>query len=123
MKSLKEFKEEVANVSAGGNIAGLPPDTPPGSKKKKKNDDCMVRREVFAGMDVFEVTQDTFLRCREAKGRYDRYVKHVGEDEVGQAIRVFGLKNPGKAIILKDGKYGNMTFLRYGKNSAVRRSS
>ena len=120
MKTFKELQE--TNVAAGGNIAGLPPDTPPGKKKKRK-DDCMVRREVFAGMDVFEVNQDVFLRCREAKGRYDRYIQHVGEDAVGQAIREFGLNHHTKAIILKDSKYGNMTFLRYGKNSSVRRSS
>jgi hypothetical protein len=122
MKSFKKLVE--TNSAAGGNIAGLPPDTPPGpKKKKKKGDDCMIRREVFAGMDVFEVNQDVFLRCREAKGRYDRYIQHVGEDAIGQAIREFGLKHHSKAIILKDSKYGNMTFLRYGKNSAVRRSS
>ena len=73
-------------------------------------------------MDVFEVNQVAFLRCREAKGSYDRYVKHVGDNDTGQAIREFGLTNPGRAIILKDEKHGNMTFLRYGKNAAIGRS-
>tara|TARA_Y100000590_G_scaffold47123_1_gene49924 strand:+ start:359 stop:721 length:363 start_codon:yes stop_codon:yes gene_type:complete len=120
MKDFRKLRE--TNQAGAGNIAALPPDTP-AVKKKKKKEDCMVRREVFAGMDVFEVSQDTFLRCKDAKGRYDRYIQHVGEDAVGQAIREFGLKHHAKAIILKDNKYGNMTFLRYGKNSAVRRNS
>ena len=120
---MKDFKDirETTNVAFGGNIAGLPPDTVPGPRKKKKKG-CMVRRETFAGMDVFEVNQDIFFRCKDAKGKYDRYLKHVGDDEIGQAIREFGLKNPGKAIILKDDRYGNTTFLRYGKKAAIGRS-
>ena len=114
MKSFRELKEEVletTNAAGAGIVAGLPPDSPPGPRKKKYH--C--RREMFAGMDVFEVNQDTFLRCREAKGRYDRYVKHVGDDEVGQGIREYGLKNPGKGIIIKDSKHGTMMVLRNGK--------
>ena len=39
MKDFRELNEEVSettNAAGAGNIAGLPPDSPPGPRKKKK---------------------------------------------------------------------------------------
>ena len=109
-KTKNEESSAPSNTSSGGSIAGLPPDEPVVKKKKKK-----AKRSIFAGCDVFDVSSDVYMKCKGAKGRYERYVKFVGEDSVGQEIREFGRSSPGKPIILRDSKYKTMTFLRYGK--------
>ena len=39
----------------------------------------------------------------------------MGNDEIGQEIREYGLKNPGKPIVIQDCNTGFMCYLRYGK--------
>ena len=102
--------ESEAPLTTVGHVGGGMVGEPPGPRKKKKK-----KCEVFAGYNVYEVTSDVFMKCKGEKGRYDRYVKHVGDDEVGQGIREYGLKNPGRGIIIKDSKYGSMMVLRKGK--------
>ena len=103
-----ESEAPLSTVShVGGGMVGEPPG-PRILKKKKKQD-------IFAGYNVYEVSSDVFMKCKGEKGRYDRYVKHVGDDEVGRGIREYGLKNPGRGIIIKDSRYGNMMVLRNGK--------
>ena len=101
VEQLKEVETTVGSV--GGGMVGEPPGP---SKKKKKTQD------IFAGDAVFEVSNEVFCACKGEKPRYERYAKHVGNDEVGEAIRQYGLKNPGKAIIIKDATYGTMMYLR-----------
>lgn len=71
-----------------------------------------VRRSTFAGMDVFECDGDVFERCRMGKTKYHRWDKYVGDDETGQMIREFGLKNPGKPIIVQHKGTGAMIYVR-----------
>ena len=94
--------------SVGGGMIGEPPGPTKRKKRKKKY-------EVFAGSNVFEVSSDVFMKCKGEKGRYDRYVKHVGNDRVGEGIRSYGRENPGKGIIIKDSVRGTMMILRRGK--------
>ena len=107
MESIKIESEAPPTTvgSVGGGMVG----EPPGPKKKKK------KREIFAGDNVFEVSSDVFMKCKGEKGRYDRYVRSVGNDPVGLEIREYGLKNPGKGIVIKDSKYGTMMTLRKRK--------
>ena len=49
--------------------------------------------------------------------KFDRYKKYVGEDEVGEYIRMFARKNPKKPIILMDTSTGCMQFLEHGFKS------
>ena len=106
---MKDLEEDVAaNSVGGGHIAGLgigPQGEPPG----------MLRRKKFAGNEVFTIDAERFNRCRMGKCRYHRYESYVGDDETGQQIREYGIKNPGKAIVVEDEKTGAMMFLRYGK--------
>lgn len=102
VEQLKEVETTVGSV--GGGMVG----DPPGPMKKKK-------KEIFAGDAVFEVSSDVFCACKGEKGRYDRYAKLVGNDEIGETIRQYGLKNPGQAIIIKDSTYGTMMYLRRKK--------
>ena len=103
-----ESEAPLSTVShVGGGMVGEPPG-PRILKKKKKQD-------IFAGYNVYEVSSEVFMKCKGEKGSYDRYVMHVGDDEAGQGIREYGLKNPGRGIIIKDSRYGNMLVLRNGK--------
>ena len=111
VESIKDFEESEAPSTTVGSVGGGMVGEPPGSPKKKKKRKC----EVFAGSNVYEVSSEVFMKCKGEKPRYDRYVKHVGDDECGQEIREYGLKNPKKGIIIKDSKYGTMMYLRRSK--------
>jgi hypothetical protein len=122
--------EEIANSVGGGGIAGL--DTGLTAKKKKDDTDKAkklrkqylkgagiteeVQRSTFAGKDVFIVDSDTFHNCRMGKKKYGRYETYVGDGEVGQTIREYGLKYPRRPIILQNGDSGPMLYLKYGRS-------
>lgn len=98
--------EEIANVAGGSNIAGFD-----GNHQPKKK--VVMRR--FANNDVFVVDTKRYLKSRFGKKKYRRYDECVGDDEVGCAIREYGLKYPNRPIIIEDETTGAMLFLRYGK--------
>ena len=122
----KEKNEEIANSVGGGGVAGL--DIGLTYKKKKEDEkkakdlkkkmkiDEEVRMSTFAGKQVFVVDSDTYHQCRLGKKKYARYEKYVGKDNVGLAIREYGLKHPKRPIILQNGENGPMLFLRYGRS-------
>lgn len=109
---MKDIEEDVAaNSVGGGNIAGLgigPQGEPPG----------MLRRKKFAGNEVFTIDSDHFNRCRMGKYRYHKYESYVGDNDAGKQIREYGVRNPGKAIVVEDEKTGAMMFLRYGRKQS-----
>ena len=113
VESLKDVEESDAPISTVGSVGGGMVGEPPGPRMlgKKKKKKC----EVFAGSNVYEVSSEVFMRCKGEKPKYARYVKHVGDDDNGQEIREYGLKNPRKGIIIKDSKYGTMMYLRRRK--------
>jgi len=117
--------EEIANSVGGGGIAGL--DIGLTAKKKKEDTDKAkalrkkmvgeeVQRTTFAGKDVFIVDSETYYNCRLGKKKYGRYEKYVGDGEVGQTIREYGLKYPRRPIILQNGDGGPMLYLKYGRS-------
>ena len=71
--------------------------------------------EHFAGHRVFKIDDEAFHKSRLGKTRYARYRTYVGEDDVGQKVREYGRKNPGKGIILKNSRNGAMLFLKRKK--------
>ena len=118
--------EEIANSVGGGGVAGL--DIGLTYKKKKEDEkkakvlkkkmkiDEEVRMSTFAGKQVFVVDSDTYHQCRLGKKKYARYEKYVGKNNVGLAIREYGLKFPKRPIILQNGENGPMLYLRYGRS-------
>lgn len=109
MKTFKSFNEDVGNSVTG--IAGAAPgDEPPG----KKGQFDIVRRK-FAGVEVFEVTNDIYHKCLWGKTKHSRYNKYVGDDSVGQAIREYGRTNPKSSIILKNSQTGSMIYFKKDK--------
>ena len=85
-------------------------------KKKKEELDESVQMSTFAGKQVFVVDSDTYHQCRLGKKQYARYEKYVGKNNVGLAIREYGLKFPKRPIILQNGENGPMLYLRYGRS-------
>ena len=134
MKDFTEFQEdtkkkkdeEIANSVGGGGVAGL--DIGLTHKKKKEDEkkaktlkkkmkiDEEVKMSTFAGKQVFVVDSDTYHQCRLGKKQYARYEKYVGKNNVGLAIREYGLKFPKRPIILQNGENGPMLYLRYGRS-------
>ena len=112
--------EEMGNVAPtapdSGGIQYQAPVLGQKKKKKKQTIDEAVQRTTFAGKDVFIVDSETYYNCRLGKKKYGRYEKYVGNGEVGQTIREYGLKYPRRPIILQNGESGPMLFLKYGRS-------
>jgi len=124
-EEVKMDESEIATSIGSGGTAGLDI----GLTYKKKKEDVKkakalrkqmvgeeVQRTTFAGKDVFIVDSDTYYNCRLGKKKYGRYEKYVGDGEVGQTIREYGLKYPRRPIILQNGESGPMLFLKYGRS-------
>ncbi len=103
----KKTNEEAPTNNAGSGNVNLEPH----AKKKKKK----YKPEEFGGHIVFVVSSQRFWDSRLGKSRYARYEKYVGNDEIGEAIRVYGRANPKSPIILKNSDNGAMLYLKYGK--------
>lgn len=101
-------EEAPANSVAGGNV-NLDP-----FKKKKKRINAKVEYEDFGGARVYVVSSDRWHASRLGKGRYSRYEKYVGNDKLGETIRLYGRTNPKSPIILKNEDNGAMLYLKYG---------
>ena len=123
MKDFTEFQEESkkqknedapVNSVAGGGV-NLDPHIKKKKKKKEELDES-VQMSTFAGKQVFVVDSDTYHQCRLGKKQYARYEKYVGKNNVGLAIREYGLKFPKRPIILQNGENGPMLYLRYGRS-------
>ena len=99
-------EEAPANSVAGGNVDLSP------HKKKRKN--AKVNYEDFGGARVYVVSSDRWHASRLGKGRYSRYEKYVGNDKLGETIRLYGRTNPKSPIILKNEDNGAMLYLKYG---------
>jgi hypothetical protein len=117
-KTYKQFTEEMAANSMGGggfgvgqaaqdgspNLAGF--DVPFGKIKRRKQ-----RRESFAGCPVFTLSNDDYAKCMHGRMRYERWNKKLNmEDIENQEIRTYAHRNPGKPIIVKDERYGTMSY-------------
>ena len=106
---LTEGKKKTEEEAPANNIGSGNVNIDPHLKKKKK-----VKTEEFSGNKVFVVSAQRFHDSRLGKSRYARYEKYVGNDEVGEAIRLYGRSNPKLPIILKNSENGAMLYLKYG---------
>ena len=97
-------EETPITVSGGIAMRDMPLGKPPKGLVMKK----------FAGIDVFAVDPNIYMKSRFGKKKFDRYKKYVGEDEVGNYILLFARKNPKTPIIVMDSSSGCMQFLRHG---------
>ena len=106
LRKITTALNEDTPTTVSGNVAmrDMPLGKPPKGLVMKK----------FAGIDVFAVDPNIYMKSRFGKKKFDRYKKYVGEDEVGNYIRLFARKNPKTPIIVMDSSSGCMQFLRHG---------
>lgn len=108
----KEFDvlaEEIANSIGGGAIdntvvAVKPKDQPKTSK--------------FGKCRVYHVSEDTFCAHKRTKGRYERFMKHIGPGPVHDDIRDYARKNPSESIMIHSEKLGAYAVLKLGSKGA-----
>lgn len=106
MKKFKSLYEDISNSVNG--IAGVRPgDEPPGTPRQST-----ILRRKFAGVEIFEVSNDIYYKCLWGKKKHSRYARYVGEDDIGKAIREYGRKNPKASIILKNANTGGMIYFK-----------
>tara|TARA_Y100000034_G_C6905737_1_gene420200 strand:+ start:4886 stop:5272 length:387 start_codon:yes stop_codon:yes gene_type:complete len=92
--------------SDSGNLAGYDPILGGIRRKKRKI------KEMFAGCPVFTVASEDYTKCMHGRIKYERWNKKLNMEEINnQEIRSYAHKNPGKAVIIKDGTYGTMSYL------------
>ena len=109
LRKVTDALDEETPTTVSGNVAmrDMKLGKPPKGLVMKK----------FGGVDVFAVDPNIYMKSRFGKKKFDRYKKYVGEDEVGEYIRMFARKNPKKPIILMDTSTGCMQFLKHGFKS------
>jgi hypothetical protein len=110
--NLTEAKKKTDEEAPANSVSSGGVDLSPHKRKKKK-----IEIEEFAGKKVFVVSAQRFWDSRLGKAKYSRYEKYVGNDEIGEAIRVYGRTYPKRPIILKNSGNGAMLYLKYGKTS------
>lgn len=91
--------------SIGANtIQGIQPEGPP------------VVKGTFAGCTVFDVDPNTFYKCiRGAKSPHQRWKNFVDLDTpIGNAIRDYSYKTPGRHIIVHNPGTGEMSYIKRG---------
>jgi hypothetical protein len=106
-KKKKVDEDAPANSVSGGNV-----DLSPHKKKKRIN--AKVEYEDFGGTRVYVVPSERWHASRLGKNRYSRYEKYIGNDKLGETIRLYGRENPKSPIILKNEANGAMLYLKYG---------
>ena len=133
----KKKNEEVPTNATGTNVPGTGDDVADFKKKKKKkkgpwdkySPDALGRQfrmesavavepnttpdDTFAGVDVFNVSDDDFNNCKFGKKKHARWEKYVDVDsETGKRIYGYAQKNPKKSIIVQHDKTGHMLYLK-----------
>lgn len=69
----------------------------------------------FAGAAVFEVAPAVFYSAKMEKRKGKHWKTYLEEDDCLSEVRDYANKNPGKPIILKNERTGEMCYARYGK--------
>ena len=109
----KDMQEEAPANKTGVNVVGTG-DDPTVWVKKKKRINAKVKWEDFGGTRVYVVPNERWHASRLGKTRYARYEKYIGNDKLGETIRLYGRENPKSPIILKNEENGAMLYLKYG---------
>ena len=105
--------EDAPANATGVNVVGTG-DDPTVWKRKKKRINAKVNYEDFGGARVYVVPSERWHSSRLGKNRYSRYEKYIGNDKLGETIRLYGRENPKSPIILKNEENGAMLYLKYG---------
>ena len=128
--------EDIANTAGSGAVAGLgdePPVSKAAQKKKQRGVTGDIARrksipapkkgdlippalgestETFAGCRVFEVEDEEYGKALYGRQKYERWNKKFDmSNETNQMIQTYANRNPGKGIVVKNKKTGDMSYL------------
>lgn len=67
--------------------------------------------DLFAGAKCFDIDTGRYMKCRHGRKKREHYRKYVGDDDVGEAIRQYGRKNPKAPLLVRDKSTGAMMYL------------
>ena len=74
-----------------------------------------VRRQQFAGAEVFELNSEEYQSCMHGRKRYERWNKKLNMENIeNQDIRSYAHKTPGKPIVVMDKTTGVMSYFYHG---------
>ena len=69
-------------------------------------------RNIFAGMPVYQVSPEEYMKSINGRSKYQRWSKHMDmENEESQDAKTFTYKNPGKPVLIQNSQTGEMTYL------------
>jgi hypothetical protein len=104
-----------------GLTAGQNRDRQPEANKVRRIDDKKTvnktyeEKDRFAGSVIFDVDEDTFVKSRMGRNRYERWARFVDLDSnIGQEVREYHNKYPSEPIILRNNT-GAMFYLKQSK--------
>lgn len=108
-KEFSELTEEIANSIGGGAmdntvVAVKPKDQPKTSQ--------------FGKCRVYHVSEQAFCSHRRTKGRYERFMKHIGPGPVHDDIREYAKKHPTESILIHNETMGAYAVLKLGSKGA-----
>lgn len=70
------------------------------------------QRQTFAGMPVFKVSMDEYLKGIHGRAKWQRWNKQLDMEEEGRSdIRQYAHRNPGKPVLIQNDKTGEMAYL------------
>lgn len=124
--------EDIANTAGSGAVAGLgdePPVSKAAQKKKQRSGGATggipapkkgdlippalgESTDTFAGCRVFEVEDEEYGKALYGRQKYERWNKKFDmTKETNQMIQKYANRNPGKGIVVKNKKTGDMSYL------------
>lgn len=69
-------------------------------------------RDTFAGMPVFKVSPEDYLKSINGRVKYQRWSKHLDmENEESTEAKKYAHRNPGSPVIVQNQKTGEMSYL------------
>jgi len=70
------------------------------------------QRDTFAGMPVFKVSMDEYLKGIHGRAKWQRWNKQLDmESEGREDIKNYAHRNPGKPVLIQNDKTGEMAYL------------
>ena len=79
---------------------------------ENKNRRVNETRGVFAGMPVYQVEPEDYIKSINGRSKFQRWSKHLDmENEESKEAKSFSHKNPGKPVLIQNSQTGEMTYL------------
>ena len=69
-------------------------------------------KDSFAGMNVFKVSQDEYIKSIKGRSKFQRWDKHMDmEKQESGEVKKYAHRNPGKPVLIQNDRTGEMAYL------------